>query len=359
MLDRYLGCFFGLAIGDAIGFPIEFRPLQEIQRRYGPLGITTLPENGLYSDDTQMSLATADGLIGVKEGGDPTDRVYREYLRWFDTQKDPRQRRAPGGTCLSALANGSMGTVDNRLNNSKGCGGVMRTAPAGLACAPAAAFQYGVEFAAITHSHPSGYLSAGFLSQLISHLSLGEELRRAVSACREMLAKYEGHEEVLSKVEQACDLADQKTNVIMAINSIGGGWTGEEALGIALYCALRFSNEWKSGVLAAANHSGDSDSTASIAGAILGTRLGLNAIPAGWVERVEDSHAIRAKAIAMHECYASERIVNVQTPLSAFPISVKCPVCMKPLRVPKAGTYSCPDCKTGLSFDHTGKIFLV
>ena len=155
-LDRYLGCMFGIAIGDTIGYPVEFRPLADIQRRYGPSGIAILPIGGLYSDDTQMSLATADGLIEAKKGGQPIQLVYREYLRWLGTQKSSSQRRAPGGTCLSALASGRMGTVDNKLNDSKGCGGVMRTAPAGLACVPEVAFQYGVEFAAITHSHPSG-----------------------------------------------------------------------------------------------------------------------------------------------------------------------------------------------------------
>jgi ADP-ribosylglycohydrolase len=357
--DRYLGCMYGLAIGDAIGYPVEFRPLPDIQRRYGPSGITTLPNGGFYSDDTQMSLATADGLIEAKKGGLPTQLVYREYLKWFDTQKDPSQRRAPGGTCLSALASRSMGTIDNKLNDSKGCGGVMRTAPAGLACAPAAAFQYGVEFAAITHSHPSGYLSAGFLSQLISHLSLGENLKGSISKCRETLVQYKGQEEVLGKVEQACDLAAQKTSIDMAIHSIGGGWVGEEALGIALFCALRFQTDWKAGTLASVNHSGDSDSTGSIAGAILGTLLGINAMPPTWVQRVENSQLIGTKAVQLYECYAASRISEGRTPLSVFPIAIKCPICEKPLKVPKAGTYSCPECKIGLSFDRTGKVAIV
>jgi ADP-ribosylglycohydrolase len=358
-IDRYLGCMFGIAIGDAIGYIVEFLPLDEIRRRYGPSGIAVLPDDGLYSDDTQMSLATADGLIEAKKGGDPTQLVYREYLRWLRTQRSPSQRRAPGGTCLSALASGRMGTIDHKLNDSKGCGGVMRTAPVGLACAPEAAFRCGVEFAAITHSHPSGYLSAGFFSQLIAHLSTGQHLIESILTCRETLIQHEGHEEVLHKVDQAHHLAEQRLSADIAIPTIGNGWVGEEALGIALFCALRFPNSWKAGTLAAVNHSGDSDSTGSIAGAILGTLLGIDAIPPDWVQRVENSRLLKEKAELLFECYAATRISEVKVPASAFPLAMKCPMCGKPLKVLKAGTYSCPGCKTSFSFDRAGKATIV
>ena len=145
----------------------------------------------------------------------------------------------------------------------------------------------------------------------------------------------------------------------MAIHSIGGGWVGEEALAIALFCAIRFQNDWKAGTLAAVNHSGDSDSTGSIAGAILGTLLGIYAIPPDWIQRVENSQLIREKALQLFECYAASRISEVKSLLSIFPISMRCPICGKPLKVPKAGTYSCPGCKIGLSFDRDGKVAIV
>ena len=92
----------------------------------------------LYTDDTQMSLATAWGCIEYgtnrkeEDPFDPALFVYHEYLRWLETQDDLSQRRAPGNTCLSALKSGRMGTVAQRINNSKGCGGAMRTAPQAL-----------------------------------------------------------------------------------------------------------------------------------------------------------------------------------------------------------------------------------
>ena len=308
-LVRYVGCLLGVAIGDALGYPVEFQ-------RHGPFIVSGMT-SPWYSDDTQMTLATTEGLIKSKETGNPTAEVYREYLRWLDSQSDPSQRRAPGGTCISALSSGQMGTVENKLNDSKGCGGVMRTAPAGLACLPNAAFRYGVEFAAITHSHPSGYLSAGFLSELISRLSLEQSLSESIDGARATLVGYEGHEETLENVDQARGLALEKASAERAIAMIGGGWVGEEALGIAVFCALRFCDNWKAGVLAAVNHGGDSDSTGSIAGAILGTLLGVQAIP------------------------------------------INCPSCGKRLNVPRQGKFACPVCRVGMSLDRKGKVALV
>jgi hypothetical protein len=78
-----------------------------------------------------------------------------------------------------------------------------------------------------------------------------------------------------------------------SISEIGEGWVGEEALGIALYCSLKFPHDWQAAALAAINHSGDSDSTGSITGAILGTLLGVDAIPKKWVRGVENAEKIQ------------------------------------------------------------------
>jgi len=144
LIRKYQGCLLGLAIGDALGAPVEFLSLPEIKKRYGKDGITDFHawrgfKPGSYTDDTQMSLATAVGCIRTyqewRERGisDSVSVVYHRYLDWLESQNDPEQRRGPGRTCLSALQSGKMGTMEERINESKGCGGVMRTAPAGLA----------------------------------------------------------------------------------------------------------------------------------------------------------------------------------------------------------------------------------
>ena len=206
--NRIEGCLFGLAVGDAMGAPVEFMDIGQIKSTYGKKGIQNLEEwggfpAGTYTDDTQMALATARGLVNALEfekkqiGAiiDLDPYVYEEYLKWLKTQDNPREKRAPGNTCLSALQIGQMGTVEAPLNNSKGCGGVMRTAPVGLMLEDQDAFRKGTDFAAMTHGHPSGYLPAGFLSDIIHWIIKEGDLLMAVNLSFATVKQYPGHEE--------------------------------------------------------------------------------------------------------------------------------------------------------------------
>jgi len=316
LISKYQGCLLGLAIGDALGAPVEFLSIEEIKKRYGRDGITDFHEwrgfkPGFYTDDTQMSLATAVGCIRAYQRWHgrgichPASVVYRCYLDWLESQNDPGQRRGPGRTCLSALQSGKMGTIKEKINNSKGCGGVMRTAPVGLAFPPDRAFQEGAEYAAITHGHPSGYLTAGFLSGMISYIIEGKTLAEAIALCIGQLTQYDGYSETLEKIELAQKLSVSQKLPEESIQAIGEGWVGEEALAISLYCSLKFSDNFKRGILAAVNHSGDSDSTGSITGAILGTLLGVESIPGSWIKKVEESGRITKIANDMFRIFKS------------------------------------------------------
>lgn len=322
MIRKYQGCLLGLAIGDALGAPVEFLRLPEIKKRYGRDGITDFHawrgfKLGSYTDDTQMSLATALGCIRAYQKwpdrgiGHPSSVVYHRYLEWLDSQNDPKERRGPGRTCLSALQSGKMGTIKERINDSKGCGGVMRTAPAGLAFSSDRAFQEGAEFAAITHGHPSGYLTAGFLSAMISYIIEGKTLAEAIDLCIGQLIRYEGYSETLEKIELAQKLSVSQKSPEESILAIGEGWVGEEALAIALYCSLKFSDNFERGTLAAVNHSGDSDSTGSITGAILGTLLGVESIPRPWVQKVEGSGRIKKIANDMFSTFKNGKELSL------------------------------------------------
>lgn len=201
--SKIQGCLLGGAAGDALGYPVEFLPWSGIQRQYGPRGIQgyyTDPETGFaqISDDTQMTLFTANGLLcweteavlhGTAEA--PYRFIYRAYRDWLATQTgrskeesraswlldipDLHSRRAPGGTCLSALGSRQCGTIENTINDSKGCGGVMRAAPVGLFFGPApdskdreALDRIGAEAAAITHGHSLGYIPAAVLAHIVN-----------------------------------------------------------------------------------------------------------------------------------------------------------------------------------------------
>lgn len=314
--EYFRGCLLGGAIGDALGWPVEFLQYEDILSRYGKDGILdlVLSKNGTaeITDDTQMTLFTAEGIlraetrINEQEICDTSSMVYFAYLRWLNTQGYPKieeldwiydgwlynvkelhNRRAPGNSCLSALLSGNIGSIDDPINNSKGCGGVMRTAPAGLFYSRPEAFRAAADFAALTHGHPSGYLSAGALAFIIASIIDGEDIEAAALNSLKELEKHKGHEECSEAIKKAIDLYHSDLKPLAAIEGLGEGWVGEEALAISLYCALKYKDDFKMALITAVNHKGDSDSTGAITGNILGAYLGVCSIPQAWIERVE------------------------------------------------------------------------
>ena len=331
-LDRIKGGLFGGAVGDALGYPVEFMSWREIQGNFGLRGIQKYEMNkrtgtAVISDDTQMSLFTANGiLIGETHGhlkgiqGAISNYVHFAYKEWLKTQEwgsDPRQQhhcwryeipalhcdRAPGTTCMSALRTGKMGSTDAPLNHSKGCGGVMRVAPLALHYEPKSDADQrhldmdGAEIAAITHGHPLGYLPAAILTHIISigvYRDGEKNLRDAVDEAWGTV-RYLFQEKVSAQdldfmeklIRKAEALSEEPGTDEEHIRAIGGGWTGDEALAISIYCSLRYPDDFSKAVIAAVNHSGDSDSTGAVTGNILGAWLGYDNIEEKWKTDLE------------------------------------------------------------------------
>ena len=331
-LDKFRGCLIGGAAGDALGYPVEFMTLEDIRKKYGRNGITEYDvRNGVaeISDDTQMTLFTATGILLGKTrsclrgiSGDASVYIWYNYRDWYRTQTEKYplsgchhswldgipelfSRRAPGNTCLSVLKGDKSGTLDNPINNSKGCGGVMRVAPVGLYFGkreylsdrdPLDAMEIGAETAALTHGHPLGYIPAAALSYLIALLAHNDmPIEEAVDEMQYAISceYWDSDEQWLyydfrSLIDKACFLAEDKNiSDQEAIKTLGGGWVAEEALAIAIFCALRYQDDFEKAIIAAVNHDGDSDSTGAIAGNILGAYLGLSAIPSKYIDNLE------------------------------------------------------------------------
>ena len=93
-------------------------------------------------------------------------------------------RRCPGATCITSIKSGKTGNIGNPCNDSKGCGGVMRVAPAGIALAkmlkPKRIAVIGAKIAAITHGHALGYIPAAAMTHMIAALYLGAEIKEAI-----------------------------------------------------------------------------------------------------------------------------------------------------------------------------------
>lgn len=363
-LDKIRGSLIGGAVGDALGYAIEFMPEEIIFSKYGEKGITeyeldSLSGKALISDDTQMTLFTANGILvgstwaamrGI--GGAPHMYMQRSYNDWLNTQQmsfeesrsrskgyykdgsiswlsDVPQiysRRAPGNTCLTALIYGRDNVVDpekcieNPLNNSKGCGGVMRVAPLGLKnykyVSDEELDKEAAVLAAITHGHSLGYMTASVLVHIVRHIVYFNEnnsrsLKDIVIDARDSVCnifKNDKHIEELKRIiDLAIELSENDQDDLDNIHKIGQGWVAEETLGIAIYCALKYQNDFSAGIIAAVNHEGDSDSTGAVTGNILGVLLGYSSIEDKWKEKLELHDVIIEMADDLcHDCQMSE-----------------------------------------------------
>lgn len=309
--DRVLGCLLGGAVGDALGYAVEFLSLERIRERFGPEGIRTPALNAagktVVSDDTQMTIFTVEGLIeSIERTGSLTqdealDAVRAATLDWHAMQRGkPVDRglseyvvlgkgRAPGNTCMAACARGATGTPENPINGSKGCGGVMRVAPVGLCpeLNDEEAFELAARCAAQTHGHASGYLSAGALAAIVRNLIDGREPDRCAARAVELARRWGRADETVAAFERAHELASAGSAHRPRIPAqLGKGWVGEEALAIAWYSVLA-ADDFAGAMRMAANHDGDSDSTASIAGQVYGAWKGLYELPHGWIRRLD------------------------------------------------------------------------
>ena len=338
-LDKALGCIVGGAAGDALGYPVEFHSsFEQIRLEYGPAGITRFkfhPDGTAhFSDDTQMTLFTASGLLQAGTelnlrhfGNDRSWQYYvaNSYIDWYWTQQEGKQykkhtswlfeipqlhsRRGPGLTCLGSLYDITRGIDPN--NDSKGCGGIMRVAPIAICTdlreLTTQSFRYMLagKSADITHNAPLGFIPAAFQVMLLDRITgtSGElNLEQLVLECmRDIPAvqldydstkgTYANFPEAIGELERlvnlALELSKKKGDDVSNIERIGGGWTGETALAIALYCALKYTDSFEDAIVAAVNHSGDSDSTGAICGNIMGLIHGYDAIPQYYKNNLE------------------------------------------------------------------------
>lgn len=320
MKSRFRGCFLGGAVGDALGYAIEFDDEDEIFGRYGEDGIQHLHEAGspaLISDDTQMSLFTANGILYSLTNFKSVAlrSIFLAYCEWLNTQGTFRQwdkhekakmwlrpipemnaLRAPGLTCLRYLRTSRWGgSIDEPVNQSKGCGGVMRVAPIGLFSGEENCAKLAAGAAALTHGHPLGWLSAAVLAQIV-HDNVYEPcatLRETIlSAAAKVTAIYPEADEIEGFLEHAADMAaNPDISDLSGVHRCGEGWVGDEALYIAVFCALRHESDFAAAIRSSVNHKGDSDSTGSVCGNILGAWLGEEAVKSAfelnWLELCE------------------------------------------------------------------------
>lgn len=371
--DLVRGSLIGGAVGDALGYTVEFNRYAEIIAKYGHPGITRYKLRGgvaEISDDTQMTLFTANGmLMGITRGhlrgiGAPPEYYTKyAYQDWYKTQTSTYDSvmkennryhrytwlsaipalyacRAPGNTCLTAIND----IINERTpkNDSKGCGGVMRVAPYGLFCGCREVWYSiedidvaGGEIARLTHKHPLGWMPAILLTHILyrlvkdtplkgldkqsARMTFGDIVQEALRFLPELKVTENVSEVTWDKekplgevfpdaikrqrelVERALSLADNSQSDIENIRHLGEGWVGEETLAIAVYAVARHIDNFEKAIIAAVNHDGDSDSTGSVAGNIIGAIVGYEAIPQHFKDHLELQDIILAIADDLYQ----------------------------------------------------------
>ena len=209
--DRIRGALIGGAVGDALGYPVEFMTYDSMVQAYGKNGITRFElTRGIaeFSDDTQMTLFTANGLLNgiirnrrFHKDTPLADYVSSAYADWYGTQLRQGRMipenerdcwldsvpqlyslRAPGNTCLSAIEQRRCGM--EVCNHSKGCGGIMRVAPVGWAFNTVDdVLREAADSAACSHDHPHGIAIAQGTALAVFLARKGQdkdEIRRAL-----------------------------------------------------------------------------------------------------------------------------------------------------------------------------------
>lgn len=297
---------FGLALGDALGWPTEFIKLDEIRARYGPDGIQQPPDPAIFTDDTQMTLALTEGLLDAGLDSDldsQMNAVGRRFIQWMHS---PENNRAPGNTCMAGVRNFERGLPwrESGIVQSKGCGSAMRAATIGYfyqhdeARLRQVAYSSGI----ITHGHPAAIAASIGAAYLVKLALDGVPVEQFMPRVMQFTdGTSDEFDQAILRVGHGLGWGSEE----MALKHIGEGWTGEEAVALALYCVLKYPDDYVSCVQRGANTDGDSDSIACIAGGISAARLGLDAIPADWRARCEKRDALLDLAQRMADARAA------------------------------------------------------
>ncbi len=307
-IDKIRGVYWGLALGDALGMPVEFHSIEAIREIYGEEGILNLEKNAIWTDDTEMTIAVTNSLLRlgkVEQFKDLNEDIIgqtfaEEFINWLNNLG-----YSPGLTTTHAVnflkVNGAKKWKLSGANDSKGCGTIMRAAPLGIWFANSLTpelplidgtyhkllFNVSKIQSEITHGHKAATAAAlagsYAVALAINRIPPDKMINPIEKYCNHIHSDFENAMQRLRT-----SLTKRKdgtfTTDLEALIYIGQGWVGEEAFVMPIYSAIQYANDLKACLRISVNHSGDSDSVACIAGSILGAFHGMSIIPKDWID---------------------------------------------------------------------------
>jgi ADP-ribosylglycohydrolase len=240
-----------------------------------------------------MTIAVAEALVraGEKDIQTIMEAVREEFIHRLHS---PENNRAPRNTCLTGVANMERGIrwPKSGIANSKGCGSAMRAAPIGYLYQkePKNPSEIAHATGICTHGHPAADAACIGAADLVKLALDAVEPLKMTQALFDFTAEIsQEFDEAIFKVAKCLDWEDEEG----ALKYLGGGWIGEEAVALALYCFLRCPDSHEKTVIRGVSTNGDSDSIACIAGCLSGAYLGVDAIPVDWIKRIEKSENLQ------------------------------------------------------------------
>lgn len=295
------GYLFGTACGDALGRPVEHLPLEQIEEKYGKNGILKLPPESPWTDDTQLMLVLARGLLHGAEFELPElmDKIAEELVLWLDEPD-----LGAGATTRGAALNLNNGIHWSESGlNSKTCGSLMRVGILGFIFRndPEKLIEAASLSGRITHTHPAAdaaSIAGAYAVKMALDGVTPEEMFQLLLRVTEGIS-----DEFTEALKGSYELAHSNLSDAEALQKIGQGWYADETFALAYFCILRYPDNYKKAVQTAVNITGDSDSVGSVAGGILGARLGIEAVPVSWVEALEEKEKLESMIAPLLEKY--------------------------------------------------------
>lgn len=304
--EKFIASILGVAIGDALGTPVEGLSPAEIRDRYGIISEYVINEDvnlekGEYSDDTAMTLCILEALI--ENGFFDIHSIVEKFLKWFNDNP-----KGIGNTTYHALYLIDKGYSYDEASKmayttlSAGNGASMRVAPIPL-------FDYKkgmetivqdtVDTSIITHYHPEAIAGAVATSLVIYHnLQIGDKdkiISFLLNECKEFIK----NERILNAIEAVDKITESEV--------LNDGYI-VETVKASLWFFLNTDN-FTDAVIKSVNKGGDADTIAAIVGAFAGSYYGIKDIPEKFIRELQNSKYIIELSEKLYEISILEKII--------------------------------------------------
>ena len=324
-LESYRGCLLGLAVGDAMGYPVDSLTLQEICDAYGPNGLLGYETVNGYADVTsytQLAAFTCNGLLLAMTRGQLTGKMAplvkyiglssREWMFsqrawgrpehtfcWLLSQPELCRRRCMDTRMLDTLNRTTLGAIEDPVNSFVTPGSLTTAIGVGLFYDPGRLPQQeldrlGAEAVALTHGGALAFLSGAALSHMVSRcltqpkIPLKQLVSETIAAVRDQFGhQYSQCSELAALLRAAVSLADDPGYTSYDVMEKLRCENAAQVLAGAVYAMAFGGEEFDASMITAVNHSGRSTAVGAVTGALLGLRHGEEALPGFYMECLE------------------------------------------------------------------------